>query len=56
MAFSHTRSKWLQVVHKTPPSPLRISAQNKAGFSVWTEEDIKKYDQKWHHGTHEYLD
>ncbi|WP_208431290.1 tyrosine-type recombinase/integrase [Bartonella doshiae] len=23
------------------------------GFPVWTEEDVDKYYQKWHHGTHE---
>ncbi|WP_254472631.1 MULTISPECIES: tyrosine-type recombinase/integrase [unclassified Bartonella] len=26
---------------------------NKDGFAVWTEEDVEKYYQKWHHGTHE---
>ncbi|WP_244427618.1 tyrosine-type recombinase/integrase, partial [Bartonella queenslandensis] len=27
--------------------------KNKGGFPVWTEEDVKKYYQRWHHGTHE---
>lgn len=27
--------------------------KNKEGFPAWTEEDVEKYYQKWHHGTHE---
>ncbi|WP_375659375.1 tyrosine-type recombinase/integrase [Bartonella sp. MR30HLJHH] len=31
----------------------RPPLKNKEGFPVWTEEDVEKYYQRWHHGTHE---
>ncbi len=31
----------------------RPPLKNKEGFPVWTEEDVEKYYQIWHHGTHE---
>ncbi len=31
----------------------RPPLKNKGGFAVWTEEDVEKYYQRWHHGTHE---
>ncbi len=31
----------------------RRPLKNKERFPVWTEEDVEKYYQRWHHGTHE---
>ncbi len=31
----------------------RPALSNKDGFAAWTKEDVEKYYQKWHHGTHE---